>query len=96
MSVQDDLETVNWDVSEEAHITVDNEQCVTCEDKPCLHLCPAECFDYQEDQEGGIYFAYEPCVECGACMVFCANDPDKGAVSWSKAEGGKGVEFDFG
>jgi ferredoxin like protein len=96
VSVQDELETVSWDVSEEPHITLDKDHCETCEDKPCLHLCPAECFDYQEDQQGNIYFAYEPCVECGACMVFCRNDPDKGAVSWSKAEGGKGVEFDFG
>jgi ferredoxin like protein len=96
MTVQDDLETVEYDVDEDPHITVDISQCETCEDKPCLHLCPAECFDFQTDKQGDIYFAYEPCVECGACMVFCQNDPEKGAVSWSKPSGGKGVEFDFG
>ncbi|MEA5388204.1 hypothetical protein VB773_00600 [Haloarculaceae archaeon H-GB2-1] len=45
---------------------------------------------------GEIYFSYEHCIECGACLVFCGNDPDKGAVSWTKPEGGKGVEYDFG
>jgi ferredoxin like protein len=96
MGMQENLETVTWDVDDEPHITVDNAACESCEEKPCLHLCPAQCFDHQEAQRGGIYFAYEQCIECGACLAFCANDSDKGAVSWSKPEGGKGVEFDFG
>lgn len=96
MSVEDDVDTLTYDVDEEAHITVDNEACVTCEDKPCLDLCPVECFDHQPDRRGEIYFSYERCVECGACMVFCENDPEKGAVTWSKTRGGHGVEFDFG
>ncbi|MFB6183363.1 MAG: ferredoxin family protein [Haloarculaceae archaeon] len=96
MTVQDDLETVDWTVDETGHITVDNDDCAECADKPCLHLCPAECFDHQTERKGEIYFSYEHCIECGACLVFCANDPDRGAVSWTKPDGGKGVEFDFG
>lgn len=96
MSVDKDLETVEWDIGQDGHITVDNSDCVDCQEKPCLHLCPAQCFDFQEEQEGGIYFSYEHCIECGSCLVFCANDPDRGAVSWTKPDGGKGVEYDQG
>ncbi|MDG5777207.1 4Fe-4S dicluster domain-containing protein [Haloarculaceae archaeon H-GB1-1] len=96
MSTDEYLDDVEWTVDDQGHITVDNGDCEDCSDKPCLHLCPAECFDHQEERQGEIYFSYEHCIECGACLVFCGNDPDKGAVSWTKPEGGKGVEYDFG
>ncbi len=73
----------------EAHIIVDYEKCRTCPHKACLTACPAQCYLSQE--ETGVVFNYEGCLECGTCYVVC----DQDALKWNYPKGGYGVSYRF-
>jgi ferredoxin like protein len=82
------LESVEFRVAEQAHITVDQDVCRSCTTRECVTACPAKLFAPTAD--GGILFNYELCFECGTCYMVCNRE---GAISWSYPEGGSGVVF---
>ncbi len=73
------------------HIVIDKEICRTCQEKPCLVVCPAVL--YKLDKAGDITFDYAGCLECGTCRVMCRN---KGIVKWEYPQGTFGVQFRYG
>ena len=90
MSVNDKLLKTRFVVdSGLPHITVDTSVCGQCPEGPCLIVCPAQCFQREEQK---LIFSWESCVECGSCRIVCSRD----AVSWSYPRGGFGVCFRFG
>lgn len=89
MRIEDILNSNIWDVDYEPHIKVDNTKCLKCEIKPCLRLCPAECYTLLE---GKILFSYEGCVECGTCRIICPEE----AIEWDYPVSGRGIHFRFG
>ncbi len=91
LSFTDRMDTVRFDVAEQAHITVDSTVCETCTTKACVTACPADLFVPKSD--GGILFNYEQCFECGTCYMVCG---EQGAIAWSYPEGGHGVVFRHG
>lgn len=88
ISFEDRMDTVDFDVGERAHITVDTEVCRSCTTQACVSACPAKLFVPTGD--GGILFNYEQCFECGTCYQVCNNE---GAISWTYPDGGHGVVF---
>ncbi|WP_207920182.1 ferredoxin family protein [Saccharopolyspora aridisoli] len=88
ISFEDRMDTVDFDVGERAHISVDTDICRSCTTKACVAACPAKLFVPTGD--GGILFNYEQCFECGTCYQICNN---AGAISWTYPDGGHGVVF---
>ncbi|MGW2992727.1 hypothetical protein ACWDA9_13555, partial [Streptomyces sp. NPDC001193] len=60
---EDRMDTVEFRVSPNAHITVDTDVCRGCTTRACLHACPAKLFVPTAD--GGLVFNHEQCFECG-------------------------------
>ncbi|MFF3216075.1 ferredoxin family protein [Streptomyces sp. NPDC002886] len=85
---EDRMDTVEFRVSPNAHITVDTDVCRGCTTRACLHVCPAKLFVPTAD--GGLVFNHEQCFECGTCYLVCDAD---GAITWNYPEGGHGVVF---
>jgi len=91
LSVDDKMATVKIKINKDAHITVNKEHCKDCATRPCLVVCAAENYQWDEKQEA-LIFNYEGCLECGACRIICPC----GAITWSYPEGGYGVKYRFG
>ena len=91
LSVEEKLETVKFKIDKEAHITVKKELCTTCTTRPCLTICPAENYQWDEKRDA-LIFNYEDCLECGACRIICPKD----AIDWSYPRGGYGVKYRYG
>jgi len=91
LSVDEKMETVKIKIDKQAHITVKTALCKTCADRPCLYICTAENYQWDE-KEDVLIFNYEGCLECGACRIICPND----AIDWSFPQGGYGVKYRFG
>lgn len=87
-SFEERMSTVDFRLSERAHITVDTDVCRGCSTRVCVHACPARLFVPTDD--GSILFNYEQCFECGTCYQVCDAD---GAISWTYPDGGHGVAF---
>lgn len=90
-SFEDRMATVDYRVSERAHITVDSDVCRSCTTQACVTACPANLFAPTSD--GGILFNYEQCFECGTCYMVCNGE---GAITWTYPDGGHGVVFRHG
>lgn len=75
--------------SGKAHITLKNEACLTCREKPCINVCPAQCYELENER---VSFSWENCVECGSCRIVCP----AGAITWDYPRGGFGVCYRFG
>ena len=91
MKIEDRLALNKYDVDQQSHIRLKEEVCSGCVHRVCLYVCPAECYKFKEE-EGKMHFAYEGCLECGACRVAC----EKGGIEWDYPRGGFGVSFQFG
>ena len=89
MAIEDKLYQIRFIVDTIPHIKVDTRVCETCLKKPCLYACPVQNYKLEE---GKLSFAWQGCVECGACRVVCR----WGAVDWSYPRGGFGVCFRYG
>ncbi len=76
---------------DEAHITLNKENCASCTGKPCTFACPAGLYTVKEG--GELSFDYAGCLECGTCRVVC---PVEGALTWGYPRGGFGVSFRYG
>ena len=89
MGVEDKLAVNKYDLDEEVHITVQEVVCAECESKPCLYVCPAECYRIRNER---VSFAYEGCLECGSCQLVCP----RGAIEWKLPRGGLGICYQYG
>ena len=85
------LSTVTFHVHEEPHILVNERLCPECKDKPCLTICPAQNYIW-EDEKGLLIFSHEGCLECGSCRVICPQE----AITWRYPLGGYGVRYRWG
>ena len=85
MMIEDKLNSLLFVSDKEPHIRVNKEVCGKCLDRPCINCCPAGCYTYEEDS--GLTFSYEGCLECGVCRIIC----EHGAIDWSYPTGGFGV-----
>ncbi len=78
-----------YNIGEKAHIVLNDDKCnYSCKERYCTFICPAGCFEYDDDQKK-IVFSFEGCLECGSCRVACEKD----AIDWSHPEGGYGVIY---
>jgi ferredoxin like protein len=91
MTVDEKMATVKIKIDKEAHITVNSKLCKNCTSRPCLIICTAENYTWDEKKDG-LIFNYEGCLECGACRLICP----EGAIDWSYPKKGCGVKFRFG
>jgi len=91
LSVDEKMATVKLKVDKDAHIIVKKELCRDCSTRPCLVICTAENYQWDE-KKGELIFNYEGCLECGACRIICPRD----AIQWSYPKGGFGVKYRFG
>jgi ferredoxin like protein len=80
------FELTGYRIDKESHITVNREMCTSCDHR--AFTCPAGCYEWNE-AGARIDFAYEACLECGACYIIC----DKGALQWNYPRGGFGVRY---
>lgn len=78
--------------AEAPHIVVNQDICrELCQLRPCLYVCPAHLFTFQEEREE-IFVDYEGCLECGTCMIVCQEE----ALTWHYPRAGYGVQYRFG
>jgi ferredoxin like protein len=89
MTIEQRLALNHYDVDTEAHIKIKPDVCRECDLRPCLYVCPAECFKFKE---GKISFSYEGCLECGSCRITC----DREAIEWSYPRAGFGISYEYG
>ena len=92
LTVDDKLMLVKFEHDEEPFITVDTKLCGKCVDKPCLYVCPAQVYRWEN---GGLSYNTEGCIELGACAVVCHKMGAK-AITWNYPRGGYGAEFKYG
>lgn len=76
-----------YKIFKRSHIKVNVTYCKKCENKYCLHVCPA---DLYSEVDGEIKINYEGCLECGTCRIVCEY------IEWDYPEGGFGVQYRFG
>ena len=86
---EDKLALNKYDVDNEVHIRLKENECRECHVRPCLYVCPAGCFKKVEDH---ITFSFEGCLECGSCRIVC----DKDAVEWTLPRAGFGICYQYG
>ena len=92
MSIEDKLFLVRYKHHNVPHIKIlDPEVCkASCSTKICANVCPAK--SYEKNNEGGITFNCENCLECGSCRIVC---PEHN-VEWNNPAFGSGVSFRYG
>ena len=91
MVLEDKLYTVKYNPDTVSHLNPDNEICKTCSNKPCTYICPANVYEWDENNDKMIV-NFENCLECGACRIACT----KGCLKWEYPKGTKGVIFKQG
>ncbi len=83
------LATLTFKPDPEPHIVIHKELCLACEDRPCIFVCPAGLYVWENDR---MVFNCEGCLECGSCRIVCPH----GAVAWRYPRGGHGVRYRWG
>lgn len=49
---------------------VEKNSCCGCE--ACRQICPVQCIEMQEDEEGFLYpKVVDECIQCGKCLSAC-------------------------
>ena len=91
MTIEDKLFTLKYTPDTQSHLTPDNEACKTCKDRPCTKICPADVYEWN-DENKRLIVNFENCLECGACRIACP----KHALKWEYPKGTKGVTFKQG
>ena len=91
LSLDKRLMLVNFSRDPEPFIVVDTAKCDNCASKPCLYICPAQVYTWQEK----LQYNTEGCMETGACLVVCHKLGNR-AISWKYPSGGKGATFKQG
>jgi ferredoxin like protein len=89
VKVEEKLALNKFDIDKEVHITVKEECCGDCDERPCMVACPADCFVMRG---GRVIFSYEGCLECGSCRMACPKE----AIDWVYPRGGFGICYQYG
>ncbi len=76
---------------EESHITIDQQKCKRCKERPCIYACPGYLYELIEETSK-MRVEHSGCLECGTCLVVCA----EGALDWSYPDGGMGIRYRMG
>jgi ferredoxin like protein len=92
LSTDDRLALVKFERDEEPFIVVETDTCQKCALKPCLYVCPAQVYRWENNQ---LVYNIEGCIELGACGIVC-HKLGSGAIRWNYPRGGFGVEFAHG
>ncbi len=85
-NIQNKINTILFKTDHQSHVKIDAEKCRTCQNKPCLTVCPAGMFSLSGDGKEVIY-SHEGCLECGTCYVVCPH------LDWNYPKGGFGVVY---
>jgi ferredoxin like protein len=90
-AIEEDLSVNKYLVDEqEAHLRVkDMDTCRRCEHRPCVFICPAAVYVWEEDR---LLVQYRGCLECAACRFVCPHDN----IEWNYPRGGFGVVIQQG
>jgi len=92
LSLEDKLYRTKYESDPHSHITVDGDQCLKCEDKPCLRFCSGEVYKRDPNNPAQVTVSHENCLECGTCRHGCPFQ----AITWTYPAGAMGVKFRFG
>lgn len=93
VSLSDRLGATSFLTDTQPHLTIpEPATCLTCELKPCIRVCPAQVYTWEENR---IHIRYENCLELGACNIACQQIGKK-ALVWEFPRGGKGVSYRLG
>jgi len=90
-NIDDKLFTVKYKPDETSHLTPDPEQCAKCESKECTFVCPANVYNW-DDEQNKLIVRFENCLECGACKIACPAQ----TLGWEYPKDGHGVSFKYG
>jgi ferredoxin like protein len=88
-NIEDKLAVNKYDIDKDRHIQINEDICATCDVRPCVFVCPADCFKRRDEH---IKFSFEGCLECGSCRIVC----DKEALEWSLPRAGFGICYQYG
>ncbi len=89
LSVEDRLGLDYYEHDDEPFIEVDTHLCQDCKEKPCLFVCPAQVYRWENKD---LVYNIEGCMELGACVVVC-HKIGNGAIRWNYPRGGKGIQY---
>ncbi len=91
-SVEEKLGLLTYKNDHQSHIAISKtEICLKCKDKPCVSVCPAKVYDWDEAKKK-IVIGYENCIECGAARMICPFQN----IKWEPPRGGFGVSYKYG
>lgn len=90
-SIDDKLFKVKYVPDDQCHLKPDEKQCGVCASKVCTYICPANVYEWDEENQR-LIIGYENCLECGACRIVC----EKKCIEWQYPKGNKGVTFKQG
>ena len=90
-AIEEALSVNEYTVDEHApHLRVkDMEACRLCTNRPCISICPAAVYAWEEQQ---LLVQCNGCLECGACRFVCLHDN----IDWNYPRGGFGVTIKHG
>ena len=92
MSIEDKLGLLLYKNDTQTHIKIkDQAKCQACVKKPCLSVCPAKVYQWNETKKE-THAAHENCIECGAARMLCPYDN----IDWNPPRGGFGVQYKYG
>ncbi len=70
-------------------VIMDNQKCLKCKLKPCITVCPADVYKWEEDR---LIVSYDNCVECGSCRIVCPYSN----IAFRYPRWGKGIGYRYG
>ncbi len=92
-SISDRLGADRFATDKATHLKLaDPAICRTCALKPCIAVCPAEVYHWEQDR---LRINYENCLELGACRIACHAIGAR-ALVWDFPAGGRGVRYRYG
>jgi len=85
-AIEEELAVNNYAIDEEeSHLKIKKmDNCRHCDDRPCIRICPAAVYDWEEEQ---LTVRYRGCLECAACRFVCPHDN----IDWNYPRGGFGI-----
>ena len=91
MNINEKLACLKYNKGKESHLNTDNNKCMSCNDRCCTYICPADVYEWNEEKQI-LNIRYENCLECGACKIAC----DKKNIDWKYPNATFGVKFKNG
>ncbi len=91
MTIDDKLNKLKYNCDTVSHLNPDCTICKKCKIKTCTKICPAQVYEWDEENQK-LIVNYENCLECGACKIVC----EMNALKWEYPRPNKGVTFKYG